>query len=243
MPDAESYCREIEAYLCRKNDGHLIRIVGPAFEQVSRWAQQGVPLKVAYAGIDRYFERYYRKGPRRRPVRVEFCEADVLDAFDGWRRAVGVAVRIATGARPAVASEGNTSTPSRRRVSISAHVERLITKLTALRGSAVEVQGLSEILESTVRSLDALKHEAKNLRGEARETVLAQLASLDAALLVEATKALDEGARATGEAEVREALAPFRDRMAQTAYQQARAAALQRFVRDHFGLPTLTYDA
>ena len=41
-------------------------------------------------GIDRYFERYYAKGPRRRPVRVEFCEADVLDVFDEWRRAVGV---------------------------------------------------------------------------------------------------------------------------------------------------------
>src|ERR687897_546053 len=85
-----SYVRDIEAYLCRKNDGHLIRIVGPAFEQVSGWAKQGVPLKVACSGIDRYFERYYRKGPRRRPVRIEFCDADVLDAFDDWRRAVGV---------------------------------------------------------------------------------------------------------------------------------------------------------
>ena len=34
------YCREIEAYLCRKNDGHLVRIVGPAFEQVCGWAAQ-----------------------------------------------------------------------------------------------------------------------------------------------------------------------------------------------------------
>ena len=49
-----------------------------------------MPLKVACRGIDRYFERYYAKGPRRRPVRVEFCDADVLDVFDEWRRAVGV---------------------------------------------------------------------------------------------------------------------------------------------------------
>ena len=69
MIDVESYCRELEAYLCRKNDGHLIRVTGPAFEQVHGWAAQGIPLKVAEAGIDRYFERYYRKGPRRRPVR------------------------------------------------------------------------------------------------------------------------------------------------------------------------------
>ena len=76
--DVESYCRELEAYLCRKNDGHLIRITGPAFEQVQGWAAQGIPVKVAEAGIDRYFERYYRKGPRRRPVRIEFCEPTCL---------------------------------------------------------------------------------------------------------------------------------------------------------------------
>ena len=60
------------------------------FEQVSGWAAQGVPLAVAFRGIDRYCERYYAKGPRRRPVRIEFCEADILELFDDWRRAVGV---------------------------------------------------------------------------------------------------------------------------------------------------------
>ena len=91
MTDPAEYCREIEAYLCRKNEGHLIRIAGPVFAQVSGWAAQGVPLAVAFRGIDRYCERYYAKGPRRRPVRVEFCEPDILEMFDDWRRAVGVA--------------------------------------------------------------------------------------------------------------------------------------------------------
>ena len=67
-----------------------MRVVGPSFDLVSRWAADGVPLKVAFRGIDRYFERYYKKGPRRRPVRVDFCEADVRDVFDEWRRAVGI---------------------------------------------------------------------------------------------------------------------------------------------------------
>ena len=90
MKGERDYCREIEDYLCRKNDGHLIRIVGPSFEKVCGWAEQGVPITVAFRGIDRCFERYYAKGPRRRPVRIDFCEADVLDVFDEWRRAVGV---------------------------------------------------------------------------------------------------------------------------------------------------------
>ena len=56
----EQYCRDLEAYLCRKNDGHLIRIVGPAFEQVCGWAARGVPFTVACRGIDRYFELGHR---------------------------------------------------------------------------------------------------------------------------------------------------------------------------------------
>src|SRR5437016_1378078 len=74
----------------RQTDGHLVRVVGPSFDLVSRWAAQGIPLKIAFRGVDRRFERYYAKGPRRRPLRIEFCEADVLDAFDEWRRAVGL---------------------------------------------------------------------------------------------------------------------------------------------------------
>lgn len=97
MSPAE-FSREIEAYLCRKNDGHLIRIVGPVFEKVCGWAARGVPLRVAFQGIDRYFERRQAKGPaaNRRPARVEFCEPDVLDAFDAWRRAVGVVPGMAS---------------------------------------------------------------------------------------------------------------------------------------------------
>src|SRR4029453_9178311 len=117
----EDYCRQLESYLCRKNDGHLIRIVGPAFEQVCGWAARGIPLKLAMRGVDRYFERYYAKGPRRRPVRIEFCEADVLDVFDEWRRALGVsAERQGSGAQNA-ASGADVSGP---RSSLPAHLER-----------------------------------------------------------------------------------------------------------------------
>ena len=106
--ETADYCRSIETYLCRKNDGHLIRVVGPSFELVSGWAAQGVPLKVAFSGIDRYFERYYRKGPRRRPVKIDFCEADVLDAFDEWRRALGLRRTVDAAAGDDPADAGST---------------------------------------------------------------------------------------------------------------------------------------
>jgi hypothetical protein len=134
---SSDYCREIETYLCQKNDGHLIRVVGPSFEIVTRWAAQGVPLKVAFRGIDRYFERYYAKGPRRRPVKIDFCEADVLDVFDEWRRALGLAQSPVTSPQSPVQSpvasdpQGIEDAPSRsgeaaKGGSLPAHLERVV---------------------------------------------------------------------------------------------------------------------
>src|SRR5262245_40648803 len=135
-PSDEDYCRQLESYLCRKNDGHLIRIVGPAFEQVYGWAARGIPLKLAMRGIDRYFERYYAKGPRRRPVRIEFCEADVLDVFDEWKRSVGVssgADGAGEASRAGEAGRGSVADLSAPRSSLPAHLERVIARLTTLR--------------------------------------------------------------------------------------------------------------
>ena len=88
--DPGELCRAVESYLCRKNDGHLIRIVGPAFELVCGWAAAGIPLRVVERGIDRRHLRYHARGPKRHPLRIEYCEADVLDLFDEWKRAVGL---------------------------------------------------------------------------------------------------------------------------------------------------------
>ena len=224
----ENYCRDIEAYLCRKNDGHLIRIAGPTFEQVSRWAEQGIPLKVACEGIDRYFERYYKKGPRRRPVRIEFCEPDVLDAFDAWRRAVGVAEEQDAGA-------------TRARATLATHVERVIARLTARRASEHADHRVNDVLERIARELDQLQPQARTVRGQARDALLAQLHVLDRTLMEAVMNSLEPTAHRAALAEAAAELAPFRERMSAEAYQQACRAAAERRVREHLGLPVLTF--
>ena len=118
------YCREIEAYLCRKNDGHLIRIVGPSFERVCGWAEQGIPFKIACQGIDACFVRYYAKGVRRRPVQIDFCENDILDAFEAWRRAVGVRL-------PGAEATEAEAQAKRRKRSLPEHLDRVCERVTA----------------------------------------------------------------------------------------------------------------
>lgn len=244
-----AYCRDIEAYLCRKNDGHLIRIVGPSFEKVCGWAKQGVPIKVAFRGIDRYFDRYYAKGPRRRPVRVEFCEADVLDVFDQWRRAVGIGPAVPaadsgqSGDDPELGNglAGEEALPAdRRRQSLPSHLERAVARLTALRSGSD--RSLDALVESIVRELDAARGTAKNLRGASRAGLLERLAALDAQLMVAARERLTAEARAELRGEAEAELAPFRRRMPPGAYEQSLTACMDRLLREKARLPVLTLE-
>lgn len=229
--DPAAYCREIEAYLCRKNDGHLIRIVGPAFETVSGWAAQGIPFKVACRGIDRYFERYYAKGPRRRPVRIEFCEADVFDAFDDWRRAVGVT---------STAPEAIPGDPPQAHGSLPAHLQRVLEKLTGAR--VASRPELTAAIDRAIEAVEALRQSARSFRGQAREQAIERLAAVERDLLdfIRRTLAASERAQLTREAE--EELAGFLARMPESARAQAVGAAEDRLLRERLSLPRIRYE-
>ena len=222
------YCRAIEAYLCRKNDGHLIRIVGPSFDMVCGWAARGVPITVAQRGIDNYFERYYAGGPRRRPVRIDFCEADVLDVFDEWRRAVGVS------------AHGADEAPESRHESLPKHLERVVTRLTGLRAGAD--RSLDDLLNAIVQELDAARSGAKPLRGHARTEFLQRLEQLDAQLLSAVRDRLTDSERSELRREAETELAPFRARMAPAAFEQSIAACTDRLLRGRFRIPTLSLE-
>jgi hypothetical protein len=227
-PDVADYCRKLETYLCQKNEGHLIRIVGPAFEQVSGWAARGVPLTVACRGIDRYCERYYAKGPRRRPVRIEFCEADILELFDDWRRAIGVA-----------AGEG--AGPQTRKPGLASHLERVIARLTALRAGQRFSPVCQDQIDGAVRELDRLSADA-NARGERRAALLGQLEAIDRRLMDAAAGELTPASAEELRREAADELAPFAARMTVEARQAAIAAAFTRLVREAFGIPTIRFE-
>jgi hypothetical protein len=231
----EDYCRAVESYLCRKNDGHLIRIVGPAFEAVCAWSERGVPLKVAYRGIDRYFERYYAKGPRRRPVRVEFCEADVLDVFDEWRRAVGVSTVRETAETSL--DDNAVDEPAPHRGQLKAHLARVRARLGEVPGTPAIAAVVDDARRLTTELLDA-----GSLRGDARQSALDRLRTADVAL-VEAIRAqCDASTLQAVHEEADQELAPFRTRMEPDAYQRAQQQCFNRILRERFRLPVLTFE-
>ena len=226
MTEPAEYAREIETYLCRKNRGHLVRVVGPAFDLVCGWANSGVPLKVAFKGIDRCCERQEARAGsgRRRPVRIEFCEADVLDAFDEWRRAVGV---------PAGTGEEEGRAP--RKPALASHIERVIARLAHARGTGAPSTALHHRIDQIIRDLENVAADATRVRGTARTAIVDQLAALDAQLMAAAVAELDSGRATHLRAEADEELAGFGSRM-------PAEAAFTRLVRESAALPTIGYE-
>jgi len=240
-PESVDFCREIETYLCKKNDGHLIRVTGPSFELVSGWATQGIPLKVACEGINRYFERYYRKGPRRRPVKIDFCEADVLDVFDEWRKAVGAIPLAGQTQGAGQAGEAGRAGGDKRGSSLPAHLERVVLKLTAARSSGKLGDQFDALIDRVSAELETARAAAGGVRGDARKQLLERLTVLDEELLHGARAALTDADLTALTREAEDELGSFRDRMAADAFARARDGALSRLIRERFGLPTMTF--
>ena len=235
MEDVE-YCREIESYLCRKNGGHLVRIVGPAFETVCKWAEQGVPLKIVFRGIDRCVDRSNARGGRRRPLRIEFCEADVLAAFDDWRRALGV-----TASQVSETGEDFDDPGVSRKGSLPAHIARSVARLLAVKSEPPD-PAFDETISRAIRQLDALAASAKNARGDGRTKTIEQLAAIDAEVIAAARTRVDSSVAETLRREADAELAAFTSRMSPDARDRARQLAFERLLRESLNLPVLTYE-
>jgi hypothetical protein len=176
-------------------------------------------------------------------VRIEFCEADVLDVFDEWRRAVGVAAWSAAPDAQSEATEQEGDAEAgrpRRGRSLSEHLERVVARLTALR--AGPDRRLDVLLESIVRELDGARAGAKQLRGAARGALIERLHHLDAVLLEAARGTVEDAQHAELMREADAELEPFRDRMPADAFEQSRRACVDRLVRERTRLPVIAFE-
>jgi hypothetical protein len=237
VSDAGDYCRQVEAYLTRVNGGHLVRVVGPGFAMVRQWAEEGIPLSAVFRGIDQKAERH-RRGTSRRPLRIEFCEADVRQVYDDWRRAVGVPVATGVTADAEVAAGDRGSGSARR--SASKDLARAMERLVAVTGRLDLSDALRDEAAAVLDALAAMRDALRTTRGEARAAVLAPLASLDRRLMSAGLQAMPADALATVTREAEADLAPFRDRLQAGAWREALTATVERGVRAHLGLPDLT---
>jgi hypothetical protein len=232
--DIGEYCRQVEGHLTRVNGGHLVRIVGPAFDLVRRWAEDGVPLRVVFHAIDAKVERH-RSGTARRPLRIEFCETDVREAYERWRRAVGVPF-----VPPGASADGaRVAHDAHRKPSLSRHLDRAIDRLTRASARLDLPPSLFDAITAILGDVTVIREEARTLRGAARHALTERLAPLDRRLMEAARDAMTAELRGQLERHALQDLAPYRGRLAPEAWHQAVGATVDRLLREHFGLPVI----
>jgi hypothetical protein len=240
--DAGAYCRQVEAYLTRANGGHLVRIVGPGFALVRQWAADGIPLRVVYRGIDHKVERH-RAGQARRPLRIEFCDADVRDVYENWQRAVGLTTRGASGEPEPAESPAESSTeappPDRRRPSLSKHLDRALDRIGRTAGRLELPEQLREGLGAVIAELAAVRDEAKTLRGPERDALAERVVRLDRDLVALARASAGTELLATVRRDAEQDLSSYRGRLSGDAWAKALEATADQLLRDRLGLPTL----
>jgi len=251
--DVGQYCREVETHLTRVNGGHLIRIVGPAFDVVRRWAMDGVPLSVVFRGIETKSARH-QAGAARRPLRIEFCDEDVRALFADWRRAVGIAPAVESeaeggggagstdddaaigGGGPGAAADADAPADGGR-PSSAKDLERAIARLARAAGRLDWPDALREAVSARLTEVSAARAELRGARGEARAAILARVAGGDRAFGAAVAAAAPSDVAAAARADAERDLAPYRGRLAPAAWAEAVAATADRLVRQKLGLP------
>jgi hypothetical protein len=233
--DLGEYCRRVEEHLARVNEGHIIRIVGPAFEMVRAWALEGIPLGIVCRGIDAKAERH-RAGRSKRPLRLEFCEGDVRALYDDWRRAVGAW-------SPEAGSGGPTSPlppaiEERRRPSMTRQLDRAIDRLVAASGNLELPVGLPDALTNILDDLITLREQMRHARGATRQTLAERVTEIDRAI-ADAAWAAAGTSVADVEIEARRELAAFRNRLPAEAWDRSVRAGADRLLRERYNLPML----
>ncbi len=238
MTEVGEYCRQVEAYLTKVNGGHLVRVVGPGFVLVRRWAEEGVPLSAVFRGIDQKAQRH-RAGASRRPLRIEFCDADVREVYESWRRAVGVAGPASepseTPDAPHAADRG--SGPARR--SVTRELNRAIERLVQLGGRMDLPEAMRDTAQDVLDAVTVLRDAVKGVRGDARAALLAPLVEWDRRLLDAALASLSGDVRDSFVREAQADLQMYRDRLSPDAWQSAIDVTVTRAVRGYFQLPDL----
>ena len=235
MTDVADYCRQVEAHLTRINGGHLVRVVGPGFALVKRWADEGVPLSVVFRGIEQKAERH-SQGASKRPLRIEFCGADVRALYEDWRRAIGVTTTATGDADESAATDAPATV---RRRSMPKAIDRAIERLGRLAGRLELPEEFRDAMSRLIEQLSMLQAELSHTRGDVRQRLLERLAPLDHELIGYARSIVPPEAMKEFAERAEQDLSPYRDRLSPEAWDRAVGVTVDRFVREYVDLPSL----
>lgn len=209
-PEA-AYYQAIEEYFVSRR-GDPLFLSNADWHLIRKWRQAGIPLRVVLRGIRDALDGHAHSWSRERKVgSLAYCEQEVDVARERWTRS------LALGAGPG------------------------LDAASAMRGFAGALERAQALGPRSRKVAGAI---AEELRGKEGETGLAEVESWLAEREARLLRALRAETKPTFlaalEAQVDEALEPYRDRMPPRVLEQIRRDSLARRVLEAHGLPRLS---
>jgi hypothetical protein len=229
-----SYLEAIEQYFTEKRGNALI-LSPKDWPLVTSWQEQGIPLEMIYAGIDRAFARLeeHPNPARRRSLRtLAACKYDVEKLWKEHQETLQEASH---------ATDEETVSP------FQIDKQRILTKvrsvITQLRKIAErpKYQCIADNLLLTSDALEFLLPAIEECGDEiSLSQFLQQIRQCEQELVANLKTALPLAEQHALQAKVEAQLAPYKRNMKDSVYQETLQIALLKALRDAYPLPSFT---
>jgi len=230
-----SYNSEIEDTFIRRRGKHL-HLCPLDWAMMEVWKERGIPLHVVLRGIERWFDLYEGRKPKRPVNTLLYCQEEVEAQYAEWLES-----RVGSHEEPAKEkSDEETKSPFSRDV-VLAHLSRSLNELSNVNNQRPSHEDqLSEALSRAATLLAEIKDDyATAARPDARkleDSLTGIERMLDDAIRSAASDAQWESARAEIDAQLK----PYKRHMDKAALEQTRENLLRKRLRDHLGIPRLS---
>jgi hypothetical protein len=162
---------------------------------------------------------------------LEFCEADVREAFDNWRRAVGVWHQAPV--------EGPDEPAGARKSSLGRDLDRATERMSRALGRLDLPEEVREAVSAVIAALGQIREDARHLRGAARQSIDPRLAQVDRAIGEIAWSAAGDVEVERTRAQAEHELIVYRPRLSDDVWRKSVMVTVDRLLRDRLNLPSL----
>lgn len=235
-----NYFTEIEDTFVRRRGKHIF--ISPLdWALIENWKERGVPLHIAIRGIEKTFDSYASRQRNRSVKTLFYCQEEVEAQYADWLSSqVGARneddVKEETNGH---AQTDDSSLPFPREAILKhlSDAHEILKQIQDYRNSKDE---FSETLERVSGQLKSLEEDFSRAKKPVAETLETSLTALEKLLDESLLKSLSPDEIEKEQAEVKNELKAYRNKMDATVYEQTFKNLLLKRLRERTRIPRLS---
>ena len=229
-----SYNSEIEDTFIRRRSKHL-HLCPLDWAMMEVWKERGIPLHVVLRAIERWFDLYEGRKPKRPVNTLLYCQEEVEAQYAEWLES-----RVGSHEDSQKARDAEDASPFPRDA-VLAYLSRSLDELTNVYSQRRSHEDeLSEAMSRALTLLTEVKDDyATSAQPDARK-LEDSLTGIERMLDDAIRSAMPDSQLESAGAEIDAQLKPYKRHMDKAAFQQTRDNLLRKRLREHLGVPRLS---